>query len=1390
MILHLQHIHDTLSVQKNSVGSAATHLKIIFVTLLLCLSAVVMPSSAARFYTMNDLYGISLRETFSLCKDGHGFVWLAAKTSIVRMTGSECRRYQLPFRTFDMTTCGLLYRHSKLVCYTNNGMVFQYDEPRDHFVLLLDMRTLLHTTDVYVTHVEIDGKGTIWIASTSGLFSFSQQEKYSVSKQEKFKRIFPHGVSYITAMDDSHLFIASGNKVSVMNINTMRSYPLQTVGQKNKLSKNPNDKASNKTSNKQSMMHAKEQSTVTTDQRMLYDRKAQRLWLTSPDFGLCYYDFRQHKWHNSKVIGLPDRSIMSLAIDDDGTLLIGTEGHGAYRIDSSAHCLLNSYQKNTDSQSLRDQSQSLQDNSVHGILCDHDRTYFATYNGGLFILYKHELFDVLLPSYNTTLSSGSEYIRKIVQDRSKRIWLATNNGLLRSSYPISNHQQINSSQQVSSSQQANNNRANPAWNYVNTVPHAEFDAICEDADGQLWIGSFYDGLYILSPDGNLRKHFTPNRSQSSILAATPSANTFPTTTFPATTILDIFRDSNQNMWIGSNNQLYCYLYQQKRFRAYPISPSNAFAEYPKGQLLITNNRGLLYLNTHTGRYKYLITGCLAQDVVVQDNGIVWVATAGKGLIRYQLNTHKKRIFTTANGLPSNYINSLLLSGHRLLVGTEGGFGQMDLRRLTFTDYSSAMHENDQLYNIRACCLLDNGDSYWGTASGLLAFRPSTVLSIQAHCSIYIQDITVSGTSLRTNYNSTDHTSINSLQQLSLRHSDNNFMMELVPIGTTLGIVKFDFYLEGIDEGWNAPTEQHYIHYTNLPAGTYTLHIRALDAAAAHQLATRSIQIIVHPAFWNTWWFRSLLLLLVAALINYIYRSYIRLQKRKYEDEKLRFFTGIAHDLRTSITLINAPLQQLCAAHEFSEKSRYFLKIVTSQSEKLLTVANRLLDFQKVDTGREQLSLSAVDITALVKERMIAFNTLAEQRHITFTPIIPSCPYISSIDQLKAEEVIDNLLSNAIKYSKEGGNVAIQLSTNSQQWTLTVTDHGLGMSKATRQRLFHEFFRGENATNQKILGSGIGLMLVKKYVEMHGGTVAVESKINEGSSFTVTFPKINTKSQKVHNLSKTLESSATIESSTTIESSDKESIQTIFIVEDNDDMRGFLATTLQENYEIHTAHDGSEAWPLIQKQQPDLIISDVMMPNMNGMMLCWNIKSTFDTAHIPVILLTALSDKAHELDGLGLGADDYITKPFDFDILRKRISTILLNRTAVREQASKYATQEDNTTIPTILKNEINDQFVKQAVDVVRNHIADCDFDRDRFATALCVSESLLYKKLKLLTGQSPTDFIRSIRMSYANELLLRHQYSVTEVSDKCGFSSINYFSRAFKKYYGKLPTDV
>jgi signal transduction histidine kinase/DNA-binding response OmpR family regulator len=582
----------------------------------------------------------------------------------------------------------------------------------------------------------------------------------------------------------------------------------------------------------------------------------------------------------------------------------------------------------------------------------------------------------------------------------------------------------------------------------------------------------------------------------------------------------------------------------------------------------------------------------------------------------------------------------------------------------------------------------------------------------------------------------------------------------------------------------------------MPNGTATLMIRMYDNSLTHIIDQRQIKIYVSPPFWEQWWFIALIISIIPILVYFEFQYYIYQLKKRHSDDKIRFFLNTAHNLRNSLTLVNGPIEELNKETSLSEKGNYFLNVLTDQAQHLLKVVTGLMDFHKVDIGKEKLYRSMTDIVDLVKTRLMMNESYARSQSIDIEFKSNCSEYITAVDEIMVEKIIDNLISNAIKYSYPGKKVYVNIDCDKDKWVLEVKDEGIGISKKAQKQLFNEYYRGENAVNSKIVGSGIGLLLVKNYITLHNGRISCKSQLDAGSTFQVTIPYQDIENIEVERVDNEIMQPVSIKTdarNVLDKEKSKEQLSVtkrkILIVEDNDKLRDFLRVAMDDDFIVSVASDGEKAWNLINKESFELVISDILMPGLDGFELCSKIKSSFETSHIPVILLTALTGKAQELRGLKLGADDYLSKPFDVTILQQRVKSILNNRAIIREKALKIITPGKDDDI-VLEDNELNDRFLKDIIDIARKNVGNEKFSRDDFALAMNISPSLLYKKTKALTGLSPTDFIRSVRLEHALKLLKQKKYSITEVSELCGFSNVGYFGTVFRRYYGKSPSQV
>jgi signal transduction histidine kinase/DNA-binding response OmpR family regulator/ligand-binding sensor domain-containing protein len=1273
-------------------------------------------ASEVKFYNINSLFGISMREANSVCKDNNGFIWVSSKTGILRLTEDDYRIYQLPYETANVINVKLVYQKTLLLAYSNNGQIFRYNAISDRFELVLCLRNELNNFFLSVTGILINDANNYFIASTIGLYEYKDGQLALIGTESSI-------INHFTWYNNHQIIGFKGNQLFIFDTKTKQfsTIFISIIIPTFEVSK------------------------------LFMDKDHDRLWVGTLSSGLYFYDFKTATFNDPGIKSFPKQPILAIESASETSLLIGIDGQGVWEINKNGDRVLNIYKENSDNIS------SLRGNGVYDIFCDQNkRVWICTYSGGVsYFEQSSPLVNQITHQVNNSNSLVNNDVNSIIEDSRGNLWFATDNGI--------------SCWEVTSNQ----------WKsfYVNKQEQAQvFLTLCEDDRGRIWAGTYSSGVYVLDErTGKELAHYSHQ------VKGSPFANDY---------VFDIYKDSRGDLWIGGiNSEVIRYRVKENRFQKYSNQALYTFAELSPDQMLFGCTYGLTLSDNQTGVVRILKEGFLTHDILVM-NDIVWVATSGDGLIQFNLKNEEIEKYTTQIGLPSNFISSIAYSDGYLWLGTENGLCRFDPNNKNVVVYSSIQSLSHISFNRHAQFKLRNGQLAWGTNNGAVIFNPKAIQQFQSKGKIFFQDLSVSGRSVRDNSSLKLDAPLDNLKDLKLKYNQNTVTLELLPIGVAASS-KFSWKMEGLDKDWSQPSSHRILTYTNIPSKDLILRIKLYDNSLSRIIDERTLAIKITPPFWGTWWFLIIAFLIVSTIIYFALLYYINLLKQHHTEEKVRFFTNTAHDIRTSLTLIKAPVEELTKEKNLSVPGHHYLNLAIEQARRLSSVVTQLMDFQKVDIGKGQLSFAMCDLVRFVRDRIQMFESFAKSKDIKLSFKANQLEYITAIDETMMEKVIDNLISNAIKYSHQDSVIHIVLNCTESKWTLEVTDHGIGISKKAQQQLFKEFYRGENAINSKIVGSGIGLLLVKKYVAFHGGQISYTSQENVGTTFQVVIPykRVNEEGNDKNRLNE-LSPSAFVFNHLKAQNSTDEIIakeMRILLVEDNDDLLQFMKYALIEEFEVLIANNGALAWEIVQKQLPDLIVSDVMMPNMDGFELCQLIKSSYETSHIPIILLTALTGKAEQLHGLGLGADDYLTKPFDMGLLKQKIISIIQNREAVREKALKMIKGNNNDPI---LTNELNDSFLKKMLQVVQKNISNSEFGKEEFASAMNVSTSLLYKKIKVLTDQSPTDFIKVVRLDYALTLLQSRKHTVTEVSELCGFASVGYFSTVFKKYFGKSPTEI
>jgi signal transduction histidine kinase/DNA-binding response OmpR family regulator len=809
--------------------------------------------------------------------------------------------------------------------------------------------------------------------------------------------------------------------------------------------------------------------------------------------------------------------------------------------------------------------------------------------------------------------------------------------------------------------------------------------------------------------------------------------------------------------------------------------------------------------------------------MVDSRGLLWVAT-NKGINIYDPVNKRFKYITAADGLPGNAVVSLVEDDEgNIWAGTRNGLAciycKFQDRILT---YSLTLFDADDglpsaVFNTNAVFKDHDGLIYMGTTGGYVSFDPKEIVFNRNIPQPRFTDLIIANQTIRPNVEHNGRIiitqSITSLNEVVLKYGETNFTV----LFSALDFIqpkknRYKYMLEGLDRQWIMITNGiGAAFYSNLNPGTYTLVVYTGNEGNVWSSDPIMLRIVVKPPFWLSWWAYIIYVVIAAFLIGLFVKYMLKKQKEKYEqaqrisevdklhevDElKLKFFTNISHEFKTPLTLIISPLEKLIKSPVY-EMEKPTLDIMYKNANGLLSMVNEILDFRKFDLNKMSLNISKGDMIEFAKEICMSFKSLAAEKSVklTFTTYLQELQM--EFDGEKMHKIITNLISNAFKYTKEGQiDVSVGISEsvhdNSPVPTkfmgLKVSDTGIGIEHKYLDKIFDRFFRIEHTGKQNQPGTGVGLHLVSEFVKLHGGEVSVESMEGKGSVFTVLIPVRDSalKDSEVQNViySGILEPDASVnnESKKNVQQSN---LPQLLIVDDNEDFCDFIADLFVSDYSISVANDGEEGCRIVLDQVPDIILCDVMMPKMNGYEFCRKIKEDIRTSHIPIILLTAKSSEESKYSGIEAGADDYISKPFNIDILKLKIAKIIEKQKILQNNFRKKIDVSPNE----IEILSLDEKFVQKAVSLVEKNIGNPEFRVEDLCKKMGMSRVYFYKKTLALTDKTPSEFIRLIRLKRAADLLEKSQLFVNEIALQVGFNEVKYFRKYFKDEFGITPNE-
>ena len=813
------------------------------------------------------------------------------------------------------------------------------------------------------------------------------------------------------------------------------------------------------------------------------------------------------------------------------------------------------------------------------------------------------------------------------------------------------------------------------------------------------------------------------------------------------------------------------------------------------------------------------------NLIFEDSkNVLWFAT-NLGLVRFDYKMDSVLVYNQNDGLPSNYISGILEDKQgNLWVSTKNGISQFDIKNKKFKNYDIEDGLKSNFFTT-ACFKDVDGTMYFGGVYGFDVFHPDSIKKNTFVPPVVLTDLKLFKESVTIGKEINGRVllpqSISSLKEIELKYNESMITFDFVTLNFTASAKnQYAYMLEGFDDTLRYVGNEQSATYTNLNPGTYTFKVIASNNDGVWNKTGTSIIVKVLPPWYKTGWAYVLYVLLIIFVVVLVRNSAIKKEKLKnqlaleklelentreltkksfeVEQMKVRFFTNISHEFRTPLTLIIGPVQEMLADKNLSSYATK-LNLMLRNGQRLLRLINQLMDISKLEIEKMQLSVSKNNIVEFINDIYSSFIPFAEQRGIDYKISIGNQPPETWFDTDKIEKIVFNLLSNAFKFTPNNGVIILDIQFVENNIQLQVKDNGVGIVKENLEFIFDRFYQAKNSENaHHQSGTGIGLALVKSLAELHHGNVSVHSIEKEGTTFTVTFPINKEEYHAVEISEESIEPSIlnSLESSPLLNvknneddlnqstNDDGKNKKLILIVEDNEDVRVYLKEIFKKEYRVEEATDG--VLGLIQANLlfPDIIISDVTMPNMDGITFCQQLKTDEKISHIPLILLTARASEEFQLKGYETGADAYITKPFNAELLQVRVKNLIESRKKLRSLFSS----EPSAEILEIAPTSSDEKFLKRTLEIIEKNIAKEDFDAESLAREVGVGRTVLYSKIKALTEQTVHEFIKIVRLKKAAHLLTTSDVSVKEVVYLVGFKHHTHFTQCFKEHFGVTPS--
>lgn len=1085
---------------------------------------------------------------------------------------------------------------------------------------------------------------------------------------------------------------------------------------------------------------------IDDDRLTIHTDNKENTWLTTYGGGLYCYNRRretlQHFGHTGdNPNGLSSNYLLSVLADRSGLVWVGAEHTGLNKLMPQSFSVSHIYPDST-------APHRYSANIVKTLFEDSRGNIWVSTKNGALSLYNRRLEKIR--SLHHLFPQQSPNVYCIQEDNKGYIWLGTKGKGLYITH-------LDSLQK-------------PARHFEMPEPVSGSNkskliyTILQDRQQRMWIGTFGAGLNLAVYNGGnhiwFRNFFGTHETLKDIRC--------------------LLQDRSGSIWTGTNNGLLSFspdalLQDKNAFTLYRSDPG-----HPNG---LTSNVIKIICEDHKGR--------------------IWAGTSGGGISRFVPAAGQRaayfQSFTTQQGLSHDIVNGMLEDEQGdLWVSTENGLTRFNPDKNTFEIFYFSNTTLGNLFTEAACCRRKNGQHLWGSLDGFYSCYPALMRTDSQDAPVVLTGFSIAGNPLKRA--GAQQQTLNTVQEITLEPGQKVFSIEFAALAyRNPQQNKYTYILENYEDEWNTPAGYNIATYRNLPPGEYTFRVKGTNNDGSWSRQEATIRITVLPPFWRSTPAIILYLCIITGLVSGIYfvrKRIFRLQhavalEKELTEYKLNFFTNISHEFRTPLSLIVSAMENLLGGKQGALHTGRHLHIMQKNVQRLMRLADQLLDFRKIQHQRMKLQLREVQVISLLQDLCDSFNDLAEQKQIRlqFSSNVPE--YTMWVDDNKLDKMLYNLLSNAHKFTPANGCIAVHAIVDENAGTLQVqvSDSGISIPESRREQLFQRFTQLSFSPT----GTGIGLSLTKELVELHKGNITFQNNPGAGVTFIITLPLSRTayKAEELATPEAVNDTTAAgslqaayIPDAEGLALPEPSSRYRILVIEDNPDICDYLAEQLGHYFHVQTANNGRDGLAQAIEMAPDLVVCDVMLPEMNGFEITRRIRNEFQTCHIPVVLLTALSSDEHQLQGVDAGADAYIAKPFSTRFLLTNIIRIIEQREKIRKRFSN----DPGFFEVNIAENEADRKFLDRLHFIIEKNLDNTQFSVDEFAAAVKLGRTLFYKKVKGLTGYSPNEYIRLVRLKQAATLLNTGDYTVSEVTYKVGMNDPFYFSKCFKAQFGIPPS--